>query len=88
MKNFFGIAPGAIHGRPKDILHWSGIPQSIVDLSSIPQRTFAIADGIIAMESNGPIQGIPKPGECSLSDARFKRWTPLVRESWESIPTS
>jgi len=60
MKNFFGIMPGAIYGWPKNVLHWSGIPQCIVDLSSIPGRTFAIADGIVGMEGNGPIQGTPK----------------------------
>jgi uncharacterized protein (DUF362 family) len=60
MKNFFGIIPGGIYGWPKNVLHWSGIHECIVDLSSIPGRTFAIADGIVGMEGNGPIQGTPK----------------------------
>jgi uncharacterized protein (DUF362 family) len=60
MKNFFGIVPGGIYGWPKNVLHWSGIPACIVDLSSIPVGTFAIADGIVGMEGNGPIQGTPK----------------------------
>ena len=60
MKNFFGIIPGGVYGWPKNVLHWSGIHQCIVDLSSIPSRTFAIADGIVGMEGNGPIQGTPK----------------------------
>jgi uncharacterized protein (DUF362 family) len=60
MKNFFGIVPGGIYGWPKNVLHWSGIHECIVDLSSIPERTFAIADGIVGMEGNGPIQGTPK----------------------------
>ena len=42
------------------MLHWAGIHQCIVDLSSVPGRTFAIVDGIVGMEGNGPIQGTPK----------------------------
>ncbi|HEY3836605.1 MAG TPA: DUF362 domain-containing protein [Bryobacteraceae bacterium] len=60
MKNFFGIVPGGVYGWPKNVLHWSGIHQCIVDLSRVPGRTFAIADGIVGMEGNGPIQGTPK----------------------------
>ena len=60
MKNFFGIIPGGVYGWPKNVLHWSGIDQCIVDLSSVPGRTFAIADGVVGMEGNGPIQGTPK----------------------------
>jgi uncharacterized protein (DUF362 family) len=60
MKNFFGILPGGVYGWPKNILHWSGIHQCIVDLSRVPGRTYAIADGIVGMEGNGPIQGTPK----------------------------
>src|ERR1019366_3875251 len=60
MKNFFGIVPGGIYGWPKNVLHWSGIHACIVDLSSIPGRTFAIADGVVGMEGNGPIQGTPR----------------------------
>lgn len=60
MKNFFGIIPGGVYGWPKNVLHWSGINESIVDLSRIPARTFAIVDGIVGMEGNGPIQGTPK----------------------------
>jgi uncharacterized protein (DUF362 family) len=59
MKNFFGIVPGAVYGWPKNVLHWSGIHECIVDLSRVPGRTFAIVDGIVGMEGNGPIQGTP-----------------------------
>jgi uncharacterized protein (DUF362 family) len=58
MKNLFGIVPGAVYGWPKNPLHWAGIDESIVDLTStVPERRFAIVDGIIGMEGNGPIQG-------------------------------
>ena len=62
LKNMFGIIPGAIYGWPKNILHMAGVDNSIVDISStltVPQ--FAIVDGIVGMEGDGPIQGNPKP---------------------------
>jgi uncharacterized protein (DUF362 family) len=61
MKNFFGLVPGSVYGWPKNELHHVGIDNSIVELSRIFRRSFAIVDGIIGMEGNGPIQGTPKP---------------------------
>jgi uncharacterized protein (DUF362 family) len=61
MKNFFGLVPGAVYGWPKNELHHVGIPESIVELNRIFHRSFAIVDGIVGMEGNGPIQGTPKP---------------------------
>ena len=60
MKNYFGLVPGSVYGWPKNELHHIGIPQSIVELTRIFRRSFAIVDGIIGMEGNGPIQGTPK----------------------------
>lgn len=59
MKNFFGIVPGSIYGWPKNLLHYQGIDRSIVELNRLVRNTFAIVDGIVAMEGNGPIQGTP-----------------------------
>jgi uncharacterized protein (DUF362 family) len=61
MKNFFGLVPGCVYGWPKNELHHVGIPESIVELNRIFRRSFAIVDGIVGMEGNGPIQGTPKP---------------------------
>jgi uncharacterized protein (DUF362 family) len=60
MKNLFGLVPGGIYGWPKNVLHWAGIPQSIVDLHHLFPKQFAVVDGIVGMEGNGPIQGTPK----------------------------
>jgi uncharacterized protein (DUF362 family) len=61
MKNLFGIVPGAIYGWPKNLLHWAGLPGSILDInSSIAVPRLAIVDGIVGMEGNGPIQGEPR----------------------------
>ena len=61
LKNLFGIVPGALYGWPKNVLHWAGVPESIVDIqSTVPVPQFAIVDGIVGMEGNGPIQGEAK----------------------------
>ncbi len=61
MKNFFGLVPGSIYGWPKNKLHYIGIPESVAALNRRFRNTFAIVDGIVGMEGNGPIQGVPKP---------------------------
>jgi uncharacterized protein (DUF362 family) len=60
MKNLFGTVPGAIYGWPKNVLHWSGIDESVADLHLAYRNHFSIVDGIVGMEGNGPIQGTPK----------------------------
>jgi len=61
MKNLFGIVPGTVYGWPKNILHWQGIDNSILDInSSLPLPQFSIVDGIVGMEGNGPLQGQAK----------------------------
>jgi uncharacterized protein (DUF362 family) len=69
MKNMFGIVPGAKYGWPKNILHWKGIQQSILDICATVPIHFVIADGIMAMEGNGPLNGTPRAlGRVVLSD--------------------
>jgi uncharacterized protein (DUF362 family) len=69
MKNMFGVVPGARYGWPKNILHWKGIQESILDLCATVPVGFVIADGIVAMEGNGPLNGIPRPlGRIVLAD--------------------
>ncbi len=60
LKNLFGIVPGCCYGWPKNILHWAGIVPSILDINSTVRPDFAIVDGIVGMEGNGPIQGTAK----------------------------
>jgi uncharacterized protein (DUF362 family) len=69
MKNMFGIVPGARYGWPKNILHWKGIQESILDVCATVPIHFVIADGIVAMEGNGPLNGTPRPlGRIVLAD--------------------
>ena len=60
MKNLFGVVPSGIYGWPKNVLHWAGINESIADLHFAFPRQMGIVDGIVGMEGNGPIQGVPK----------------------------
>jgi uncharacterized protein (DUF362 family) len=60
MKNLFGTVSGGVYGWPKNMLHWAGIAECVADLYHTLPRHFAIVDGIVGMEGNGPIQGTPK----------------------------
>jgi uncharacterized protein (DUF362 family) len=69
MKNMFGVVPGARYGWPKNILHWKGIQESILDVCATIPIHFVIADGIVAMEGNGPLNGAARAfGKIVLSD--------------------
>ena len=57
LKNLFGVVPGSVYGWPKNILHWQGIDNSIAELAVTLPIHYVIADGIDAMEGNGPLHG-------------------------------
>ena len=57
IKNMFGVVPGVKYGWPKNLLHWCGIQQTIVDLVATVPIHFVIADAIVCMEGNGPLAG-------------------------------
>jgi uncharacterized protein (DUF362 family) len=60
LKNCFGCLPGRVYGWPKNALHWQGIERSILDIAGAVRPAYAIVDGIVAMEGNGPIDGTAK----------------------------
>jgi uncharacterized protein (DUF362 family) len=60
MKNMFGIVPGLRYGWPKNVLHWAGIHESILDICATVRPHFVIADGIVGMEGDGPLNGTAK----------------------------
>lgn len=64
LKNMFGIVPGSCYGWPKNILHWAGITRAVLDINSTVLPDFAIVDGIVGMEGDGPTQG--KPNACGV----------------------
>lgn len=64
LKNLFGCLPGNVYGWPKNILHWEGIDNSIAELAATIPVHYVIADGIEAMEGNGPLHGPARPLGC------------------------
>jgi uncharacterized protein (DUF362 family) len=60
LKNMFGVVPGAKYGWPKNLLHWHGIDRCIIDIAATVRIDLVIADGIIAMEGDGPLLGRPR----------------------------
>lgn len=61
MKNLFGTVPGAVYGWPKNVLHYHGIHESIIDLAATIRPGLAIVDAIVGMQGDGPIMGSPRP---------------------------
>lgn len=61
MKNLYGVLPGIQYGWPKNVLHHSGIPQTVVDINASLPSLLTIVDGIDCMEGDGPILGSLKP---------------------------
>jgi uncharacterized protein (DUF362 family) len=59
MKNMMGVVPGCRYGWPKNVLHWAGIHQSVLDICATVRPQFVIADGIVAMDGDGPLNGTP-----------------------------
>jgi uncharacterized protein (DUF362 family) len=59
LKNLFGVLPGTAYGWPKNLLHWRGIPGSILDVNRTVGADLAIVDGVIGMEGDGPVGGDP-----------------------------
>jgi uncharacterized protein (DUF362 family) len=56
----FGIVPGSRYGWPKNVLHWAGIHESVLDICATVRPHFVIADAIVAMEGDGPLNGSAK----------------------------
>jgi uncharacterized protein (DUF362 family) len=61
MKNLCGTLPGLIYGWPKNVIHYAGIGETVVDINASLPKTIAIVDGVLCMEGDGPIMGTPKP---------------------------
>ncbi|HET9416148.1 MAG TPA: DUF362 domain-containing protein [Candidatus Limnocylindria bacterium] len=57
LKNMFGTVPGRIYGWPKNVLHWAGLEESILDVAAAVPPQLAIVDGIVGMQGDGPIKG-------------------------------
>ncbi len=61
LKNLFGVLPGVFYGWPKNLLHFRGIENSILDLARTVKVHYSIVDAVIGMEGDGPIMGRARP---------------------------
>ncbi len=61
IKNLFGIVPGIKYGFPKNTLHIHGIDAFLAELlDSLPTpKQFALVDGIVGLQGDGPLFGTP-----------------------------
>ncbi|MBI4675650.1 MAG: DUF362 domain-containing protein [Chloroflexi bacterium] len=61
IKNLFGIVPGVKYGFPKNTLHIQGIDAFLAELvDSLPTpKRFALVDGIVGLQGDGPLFGTP-----------------------------
>ncbi len=71
MKNLFGVMPGIYYGWPKNVLHFVGINGAILDINYALKPQFAIIDGIVGMEGDGPIMGTPKKAGALIMGRNF-----------------
>jgi uncharacterized protein (DUF362 family) len=69
LKNLFGAVPGAVYGWPKNLLHFRGIENSILDLAATLRPGLAIVDAVVGMEGDGPIMGKPRKVGCVVMGA-------------------
>jgi uncharacterized protein (DUF362 family) len=59
MKSMIGTLPAKIYGWPRNILHVRDFNNAIIDLNLTQPCDYAIVDGIVGMQGNGPIGGTP-----------------------------
>jgi Domain of unknown function (DUF362) len=61
MKNMFGVVPGARYGWPKNVLHWKGIQESILDLCATVPIHFVIAERVSHIREGSRFLGNSSP---------------------------
>ncbi len=59
MKNMFGTLPGQVYGWPRNIFHLPNFNNAILDFNLTTPPDYAIIDGIVGLEGDGPIRGTP-----------------------------
>jgi uncharacterized protein (DUF362 family) len=57
MKSMIGTTPGSVYGWPRNIFHIRDFANAIIDLNLTRPCDYAIVDGIVGMQGDGPIHG-------------------------------
>ena len=69
MKSLIGTMPGKIYGWPRNIFHLRDFNKAILDLNLTRACDYAIVDGIVGMQGDGPVRGTPiEPGVIVMGD--------------------
>lgn len=73
IKNLFGIVPGIKYGFPKNTIHLKGIDAFLAELlDSLPTpKRFALVDGIVGSQGDGPLFGTPVPSGVLVGGGDF-----------------
>lgn len=73
IKNLFGIVPGIKYGFPKNTIHLKGIDAFLAELlDSLPTpKRFALVDGIVGSQGDGPLFGAPVPSGVLVGGGDF-----------------
>jgi uncharacterized protein (DUF362 family) len=59
MKNMFGTLPGQVYGWPRNVFHLPNFNNAVLDFNLTTPPDYAIIDGIVGLEGDGPIRGTP-----------------------------
>jgi uncharacterized protein (DUF362 family) len=59
MKNMIGAMPGHVYGWPRNFFHMRDLHNAVLDLNLTRMADYAIVDGIVGLEGDGPVRGTP-----------------------------
>jgi len=59
MKNMFGTLSGVAYGTPRNVFHLRNAHHALRDFHHTRPADYAIVDGIVGLEGDGPVRGTP-----------------------------
>ncbi len=59
MKNLFGTVSSVAYGWPRNIFHLRNLNNGVMDFNLTRPADYAIVDGVVGMEGDGPVRGTP-----------------------------
>ncbi len=59
MKNMFGTVSSLAYGWPRNTFHLRGLHPAVIDFNLTRPVDYAIIDGVVGLEGDGPVRGTP-----------------------------
>ena len=59
MKNLYGALSSVVYGWPRNIFHLRNLNNGVIDFNLTLQADYAIIDGVVGLEGDGPVRGTP-----------------------------